>query len=918
MAQIPQLVAKRGLDPDRIPDTRVRSFTGEALGSLGAALEDVGATLTQRQQQRENFKVENDYRKFQLDLSAGMEDYSANNMPEGGIGYHDGFLKDVYQPKRDAFLKNVPERLRSKFETTLADGTGADFGEWSNRAATRERDANYVWSRDQIKTTSDGLANAISLNPEQYDTVLKSGYELIDSSTLPAAEKAELRKSWETMAQVSHLNRMLEDDPENVLKALGANPNKLAPTTQFSILASAVQSQETGSSPNQISPAGAIGSHQVMPGTARDIAKAMGDEAFPFKGSPSEVSDYLLRPGMSKQYGEFYLKQLMRKYPGDLEAVLIAYHSGPGNADKWLEAGRSDDVLGPVGKKYYKEVIARLPGGYSQSGGPTGGVPRAGSAGSVRMLWIRDGGSVEMGPGNKQFDKLQPDLVDRLRAGFAAAGMDSIRIRSGFRDPAHNAKVGGASKSQHLGGSAVDIDVSGMSQAQRVQLIQNLSAAGITGLGIGANSLHADIGGRRAWGYFGNGASGAPIPKWAKAAIDQHLAGAAKPTMSMGGDRYASLPYDKRQQFISNADNALTQRTTAAAKASAADKVTVRQGWDNELALIRSTGQGSGTFDETRIATVLGEDDYLKWVAKKQEAQRMFTALDGMKGMDPSELQSRIEDYEPNPKASDFDSQQSIHQAVVKEADRVTRTRASNPDKAALEFPEVKAAYDKVATAQEPAPADVQAFVKAMLQKQKEFGVKADALAPIPSAWAFQIGQSLTRVPERSKEVKLADVRAAVAVQYDALYKMFGDYTDEVIVYALSEYKGLSETNAEIITSMMKSIAVGGDPFKRRGVDPADMDQVESMSSTPFGYRVGEPAAGGTTAFGYRIPQDPAAQELLDPDAAEAPVPSRETILRVIGRLNSLDTPEEEADLVEEYGQRAVDAAKLQISGGRQ
>src|SRR5690606_8579178 len=121
---------------------------------------------------------------------------------------------------------------------------------------------------------------------------------------------------------------------------------------------------------------------------------------------------------------------------------------------------------------------------------------------------------------------------------FAALGIDKVKINSGFRAPAHNEAVGGATGSRHQHGDAMDIDVSGYSHAQRVELIRTLSANGITGLGIGANIIHADLGGRRAWGYA-RSSGGGEVPKWAKAAIDEHLAGTAQPGKPGLGGRYS-------------------------------------------------------------------------------------------------------------------------------------------------------------------------------------------------------------------------------------------------------------------------------------------------------------------------------------------------------------------------------------------
>lgn len=898
MATIPQYTAKKGLEADAMPNPTLHPYEANAWGRVGEALQDVGSMLVQRQQQKEDFLAESQYRKFKLDLGNDLINEQQTNMPEGGIGFHDGFMRRVFQPKREEFLQKVPPRLRERFATLLSDTDGGDYAEWSNRAAAAERDATYSWAKDQISVTSSDLAKAISMNPEQYDELYSSGKAVIDKAPIPTLEKHQLLREWENMAQTAHLQRLMQDDPELVLKALGANPNLLSPTSQFELLRAAVERQESGGRNGQVSEAGAIGLMQIMPGTARDIAKEMGDTDFPVKGDPVEVAQYLMRPDVNRAYGSFYLKKLMRMFPNDVEAVLIGYHSGPAAARKWIDAGRDDSVLGPIGRKYYKEVIARLPGSFE------GNVPRGGdvvrsSPGAVKLVWTRGGDNAALAKGDPEYDKLNPVLIDRVRAGFASIGLDEVRINSGARDVEHNRKVGGAKGSQHIGGNAMDINVTGMSTEQRAKLLLSLSAAGITGLGVGANIIHADIGGRRAWGYSANGSPNGPIPKWAENAIRLHLVGqAATPAAGDGVrmvGRYATLPYDKRQQFITAADTELTKRLTQAQRGSAVDRVQLKNSMDNELALIRQTGQGSDDFDETRISTMLGEDEYIKWVSKRQEAQRTYTALQGMLEMSPADLNDRIKDYEPNPASDDFVSQQRVHAAVVKEADRITRMRASDPDKAALEYPDVKAAYDGVQSAiaaGNATPAEVQNFVKLMIQRQKEFGVKPAATAPVPSAWAFEIGQSLTRVPELAGR-NLEDVRAAIAVQYEALHKYFGEYTDEVIIYALSQYKGLSKNNAELITAYMQRIAAGGDPFKPRD---SDQSQVEGVSEPGMLDRVWR-------FFGA---------EGAAP--AEAGVPSPEVINRVINRMgDAVDDPATEAVLVEQYGQAAVDAAKAQL-----
>jgi uncharacterized protein YcbK (DUF882 family) len=77
-----------------------------------------------------------------------------------------------------------------------------------------------------------------------------------------------------------------------------------------------------------------------------------------------------------------------------------------------------------------------------------------------------------------------------------------IRIVSGYRSPAHNAKVKGAKASQHLTASAADIRVAGVPPRMLKIAVETLIKSGKMrdgGIGMYASWLHYDIGpaGRR-------------------------------------------------------------------------------------------------------------------------------------------------------------------------------------------------------------------------------------------------------------------------------------------------------------------------------------------------------------------------------------------------------------------------------------
>ncbi|MEO0995795.1 MAG: D-Ala-D-Ala carboxypeptidase family metallohydrolase, partial [Pseudomonadota bacterium] len=93
-----------------------------------------------------------------------------------------------------------------------------------------------------------------------------------------------------------------------------------------------------------------------------------------------------------------------------------------------------------------------------------------------------------------------------------------IRILSGYRDPAHNRRIGGAPKSRHVVGDAVDIDLSRYDNWARYALVWHLIDNGFTSFGTYGdrpNMLHADMRPRAAIWRHGGGRH----PDWLRRAL---------------------------------------------------------------------------------------------------------------------------------------------------------------------------------------------------------------------------------------------------------------------------------------------------------------------------------------------------------------------------------------------------------------
>ncbi len=110
----------------------------------------------------------------------------------------------------------------------------------------------------------------------------------------------------------------------------------------------AAAAAEKGIAENEVvSPKGAVGTYQIMPHTA---------EAY---GIPASA---LKDPVVNEKVAKMLLGELNHHYPGDPEAVAVAYNAGPKWANKWLAAGRDDSIL-PEETQGYVERFREMHGG---------------------------------------------------------------------------------------------------------------------------------------------------------------------------------------------------------------------------------------------------------------------------------------------------------------------------------------------------------------------------------------------------------------------------------------------------------------------------------------------------------------------------------------------------------------------------
>lgn len=80
------------------------------------------------------------------------------------------------------------------------------------------------------------------------------------------------------------------------------------------------------------------------------------------------------------------------------------------------------------------------------------------------------------------------DLLQKIRNHFGRA----VNINSAYRTPSYNKKVGGATYSQHLYGTACDIRITGVSPKVVAEYVETLMP-NYGGIGIYKNFTHVDV-----------------------------------------------------------------------------------------------------------------------------------------------------------------------------------------------------------------------------------------------------------------------------------------------------------------------------------------------------------------------------------------------------------------------------------------
>jgi soluble lytic murein transglycosylase len=119
--------------------------------------------------------------------------------------------------------------------------------------------------------------------------------------------------------------------------------------------------QESLFRPRAVSHAGATGVMQLMPATARYLARiepAVTDDDF----------NHLTHPARSIRMGAYYMMRMIERSEGNLVFALGSYNGGPGNMAKWRRAYPASDLDAFIDAVPFRETrgyIRKVLGNYA-------------------------------------------------------------------------------------------------------------------------------------------------------------------------------------------------------------------------------------------------------------------------------------------------------------------------------------------------------------------------------------------------------------------------------------------------------------------------------------------------------------------------------------------------------------------------
>lgn len=195
------------------------------------------------------------------------------------------------------------------------------------------------------------LAAGLRLNPLVLAGM--AGVQAINNIADAAKEKDNTDSLWDSIVKRwnaggwANATGVTSNDAEQ--HAQSARRMQQSPGEMDDLLHGVMMTESSGNPLAYNTSSGAAGAYQFMPATARDMGLRV-----------DSTVDERLDPEKSRAAASVYMRQLLKRYDGNVDNALRAYNWGMGNVDKWIANGSDISQLPKETREYTGKVYGNM------------------------------------------------------------------------------------------------------------------------------------------------------------------------------------------------------------------------------------------------------------------------------------------------------------------------------------------------------------------------------------------------------------------------------------------------------------------------------------------------------------------------------------------------------------------------------
>lgn len=402
---IDQTTSAGGTGPSYLRGGQQTDAIGPALQNLGRGAQSVADGMQQQQiadlhvakkQEQQDAVVWSGKTLSDAQLQWQDElERQKESAPAGAAGFTPKLIDQFDKWSANALEKapnDTSRRYLQQHLNTLRTGLASSAINFEAQARVDDRVTKV---KQSIDATSQAVMGAP--NEANFKTLYAQRKAEIDALEVPPKMRQDLLDNLHQSVTAGYWLGRIRQDPEaartELEKGIGPSASEAAKsggtpgTAASGDLWSALIAQESGGRQSAVSPKGAIGAAQIMPGTAPEAAK--------LAGLPYDAERLKTDQAYNEALGKAYLNKQLETFGGDTKKALAAYNMGPGNAQKGtgvagLVAKWGDDWLSHAPKEtqnYVAAITAKTGGGArpvlladASNGLPPGSIQPSGSS----------------------------------------------------------------------------------------------------------------------------------------------------------------------------------------------------------------------------------------------------------------------------------------------------------------------------------------------------------------------------------------------------------------------------------------------------------------------------------------------------------------------------------------------------------